>query len=254
YTMISKYYPSSKVLQQTQLIDIKSHIEFMNLAHFILLNENLTKPEELVTKLLQQFEFLQQNELNYHGGQQKSPYIKRYSSIVGTVNEYIEEKNLPKSTLMIDVQQWIISILKATDTSYSEEIFSLFKYLNQPICPLALTIKEFLFDELANIYLKYVQRNQMIKDTWDRILLLPTMIRCASDGNSLENYRLPYHPSVINHGNTRSTLLDLFFSHLKRLMTNEVAHCTLINKIIQSTAPTIEIRQLQPSVEAVFRQ
>lgn len=254
YTMISKYYPSSKVLEQTQLIDIKSHIEFMNLAHFILLNENLTKPEELVTKLLQKFEFLQQNEVNYRVGQQKSPYIERYSSIIETVNEYIEEENLPKSTLMIDVQQWIISILKSTNDSYREEIFSLFKYLNQPTCPLTLAIKEFLFDELVNIYLKYIQRNQLIKDTWDSIILLPTMIRCASDGNLLENYCLPYHPSVITHGNTPSTLLDLFFSNLKRSMTNEVVHCTFINKIMQSTAPTSDIHQLKPSVDAVFRQ
>jgi hypothetical protein len=254
YTMISKYYPSSKVLEQTQLIDIKSNIEFMNLAHFILLNENLTKPEELVTKLLQQFEFLEQNQAHYHVGQQKSPYIERYSSIVETINEYIEENNLPKSTLMIDIQQWIISILKATDTSYREEIFSLFKYLNQPTCPLALPIKEFLFDELSNIYLKYIQRNRIVKDTWDRILLLPTMITCASDGNSLDNYRLPYHPSVINPGNTRSALLDLLFSHLKRSMTNEMVRFTLINKIMQSTAPTTENCQLPPSNEAVFRQ
>ena len=62
YTMISKYYPSNKVLEQIQLIDIKSHIEFMNLAHFILLNENLIKPEQLVIKLLQQFEFF--NKIN----------------------------------------------------------------------------------------------------------------------------------------------------------------------------------------------
>ncbi|CAF1366374.1 unnamed protein product, partial [Adineta steineri] len=254
YTMISKYYPSNKVLEQTQLIDIKSRIEFMNLAYFILLNENLTKSEELVIKLLQQFEFLQENEPNYYGGQQKSPYIERYSSIIETVNKYIEENNLPKSILMIDIQQWVISILKANDTSYREEIFSLFKYLNQPICPLSLTIKEFLFDELANIYLKYLPRNQMVKDTWDRIHLLPTMIRCVSDGNLLENYRLPYHPSVINQENTRSILFDLFFSYMKRLMTNEVVHCTLINKIIQSTTPTIDNRQLQPLVETVFRQ
>ncbi|CAF3288496.1 unnamed protein product [Rotaria sp. Silwood2] len=255
YTMISKYYPSSKVLEQTQLIDIKSRIEFMNLAHFILPNENLTKSEELVIKLLQQFEFLQQNEPNYHGGQQKSPYIGRYSSIIETINDYIEEKNLPKSTLMIDVQQWIISILKATDDSYRDEILSVFKYLNQPTCPLTLPIKEFLFDELANIYLKYVQRNQIIKDTWDRILLLPTMIQCVSDGNSLENYRLPYHPSVVvTQENARSALLDLFFSHLKRSMTNEVVHCKLINKIMLSTVPPADIRQLQPLVEAIFRQ
>ncbi|CAF4886271.1 unnamed protein product [Rotaria sp. Silwood1] len=254
YTMISKYYPSSKVLEQTQLIDIKFRIEFMNLAHFILLNENLTKPEELVIKLLQQFEFLQQNEPNYHGGQQKSPYIERYSSIIETINDYIEENNLPKSTLMIDVQQWIISILKATNDSYRDEIFSVFKYLNQPTCPLRLPIKEFLFDELVNIYLKYMQQNQMIKNAWDRILLLPTMIQCVSDGNSLENYRLPYHPSVVTQENARSTLLDLFFSHLKRSMSNEVVHCTLVNKILQSAVPPADIRQRQPLVDAIFRQ
>ncbi|CAF3818218.1 unnamed protein product [Rotaria sp. Silwood1] len=254
YTMISKYYPSSKVLEQTQLIDIKFRIEFMNLAHFILLNENLTKPEELVIKLLQQFEFLQQNEPNYHGGQQKSPYIERYSSIIETINDYIEENNLPKSTLMIDVQQWIISILKATNDSYRDEIFSVFKYLNQPTCPLRLPIKEFLFDELMNIYLKYMQQNQMIKNAWDRILLLPTMIQCVSDGNSLENYRPPYHPSVVTQENARSTLLDLFFSHLKRSMSNEVVHCTLVNKILQSAVPPADIRQRQPLVDAIFRQ
>ena len=250
YTMISKYYPSDKVLEQTQLINIKRRIEFMNLAHFILLNENLTTPEELVAKLMQQFEFLRQNEPNYHGGRQKSPYIESYPLIIQTINKYIEEKNLPKSTLMIDVQQWMISMLKATDESYREEIISLFKYLNQPTCPLTLPMKEFLFDELANIYLKYlIQRNQMIKDTWDRILLLPTMIQCASDGNSLENYCLPNHSSTVAiQGNTRSTLIELFFSLLKRLMTNEVIHCTLINKIIQSASPH------GPAIESVFRQ
>jgi hypothetical protein len=251
YTMISKYYPSDKVLQQIQLINIKLQIAFMNLAHFILLDENLTQPEELVTKLMEQFEFLQQDEPNYRIGREKSPYIVRYPLIVQMINKYIDEKHLPKSTLMIDVQQWIISMLKVTDESYRDELISLLKYLNQPTCSLTLPVKEFLFDELANIYLKYLtQRNQVKKDTWDRIvLLLPTMIQCATDGNSLEHYRLPYHPSTAAiEDNTRSRLLDLFFSHIKRLMNDEIIHCTLINKIIQSTAPH------DPVIEPVFRQ
>ena len=85
YTMISKYYPSYKVLEQTQLIDIKFHIEFMNLAYSILLNENLVNPEELVGQLLQQFEFLIRNEPNYHGRRQKSPYVESYPLIIRTI-------------------------------------------------------------------------------------------------------------------------------------------------------------------------
>ena len=161
---------------------------------------------------------------------------------------------LSKTTLILDVQQWIISILKSTNESYRDEIFSLFKYLNQPTSSLALPSKELLFNELADINSKYLQRNQMIKDTWDRILLLPIMIQCASVENSLENYCLPYHPSVIIEGNTPSILLDLFFSYLKRLMTNELINCALINKIIQSTAPSHENRQLKPLIDVVFRQ
>lgn len=256
YTMISKYYPSNQVLARAQLNNIRFRIEFMSFAYFILLNENLTKPEELIGRLLQQFEFLQENERNDHGRQQKSPYIERYPSIIETINKYIEEKNLSKSTLMIDVQQWIISILKSTtNDSYREGILSLFKYLNQPMCSLAFPIKEFLFDELTDIYLRYIPRHEKMTDTWDRLtLLLPTIIRCAYDGTTLENYSLPYHPSLVTDGSTPALLLDLFFSQLKRLMNNELPRSKFINRIIQSTPPTIDLPQLRLSVKNVFQQ
>ena len=48
HTFIPKYFPSDKVLQRTQLVEIKDQIEFMNLAYLIFLNEKTPKPKELV--------------------------------------------------------------------------------------------------------------------------------------------------------------------------------------------------------------
>ncbi|CAF4274422.1 unnamed protein product, partial [Adineta steineri] len=59
YTFISKYYPSEKVLQSMQLIDIKNQIEFMNLAYLILMNEKTPEPQDLVSNLLRETNFNQ---------------------------------------------------------------------------------------------------------------------------------------------------------------------------------------------------
>jgi hypothetical protein len=53
YTFISKYYPSDKVLSRIELMEIRDRIDFMKLAHVILLNEQIENPTRLVSDLIE---------------------------------------------------------------------------------------------------------------------------------------------------------------------------------------------------------
>jgi hypothetical protein len=243
YTFISKYYPSDKVLQSTQLIDIKSRIEFMNLAYLIFLNEKTPEPQELVLNLLKDTNF-----------NTESVCLKLLPKMIDIIHQYLENKNIDNSTLIIDLQQWILSILK----SMTGEINFLFKYLNQSTCRLSLGMKQFLFDELINISLKFKQnKNKQTVDIWDRLDLIPTILQCITNVDLLENYQIPYHPSRLSDHNdlqTRPILLDLYFFHLRRRMTNETITCKLIKKGMLLKLPKIDNRHLKPFAENLFKQ
>jgi hypothetical protein len=239
YTFISKYYPSDKVLQSTQLIDIKSQIEFMNLAYFIFLNEKTPEPQELIVNLLKDTNF---NET--------SVCLKLLPKIIETIHQYFEKKNIDQSTLIIDLQQWIVSILK----TMTQEINFLFQYLNQSTCPLSLGIKQFLFDELMNLSLKFKAQNKPHFDIWDRLDLIPTLIECISNTDHLENYQIPYHPSILSDIQTRPVLLDLYFFHLQRQTMNETITWQLLNKGMLLQLPKIENKTMLPFAENLFKQ
>ena len=123
-------------------------------------------------------------------------------------------------------------------------------------------MKQFLFDELTNIYLESIrqnrgtQQNKEKSDVWDRIHLLPIVIECISNENLLQDYRLPYHPSVVNNNNVqeRPILVDLFFFHLRRHANDEIIKYELINKIMMSNITQLQVKQRSPAVEALFEQ
>jgi hypothetical protein len=258
YTFISKYYPSDKVLQHIQLIHVKGQIEFMNLAYLIFLNEKIPESKELVLQLLRDTSLIHDDIdgrcINY----EISICLKLLSVILNTIHKYLENKNLNNSTLMIDIQQWIILTLKSSNQSCEQEIKYLLKFLNQSTSQLSLSMKQFLFDELANILFKLKRQNRpsgnkQNLDFWERICLLPIISESITDVN-LQNYQIPYHPSVITGENQKQILFDLFFFHLKRYANDEIINCQLIHKILMATLPPINDRRVVPMAEIFFKQ
>ena len=238
YTFISKYYPSDKVLQRTQLIEIKDQIEFMNLAYLILLNDQIPQPKNLVADLLKDIHLVHVQNHQFNRGYGKSMYLKLLPKIIDFVRQYLEENNIQNSTLMIDLQQWIITMLKSSTESCKEEIKDLFIDLNQVSSPLSLPLKQFLFDQLANLYLEPTRHNRPKLDFWDRVIkLLPFTVECITDDTAMEEYQFPYHPSTTIINNQRKPLLDLFFFHLQRYFDDQTIKYEFVNKIMQSTLP-----------------
>jgi hypothetical protein len=125
-------------------------------------------------------------------------------------------------------------MLKSSTESCREEISHLFKDLNQSSYRLLLPLKQFLFDQLANLYLE--QPNRATLDCWERVhKLLSFIVECVvEDNNPLEEYQLPYHPSITVNNNQRSLLLDLFFFYLERCFNDETIRCEFVTKIMQS--------------------
>jgi len=118
-------------------------------------------------------------------------------------------------------------------------------------------MKQFLFDELINISLKFKQQNKPIFDLWDRLDLIPLLLSYMSNVELLNDYKIPYHPSILSDNNdlqTRPTLLDLYFFHLKRQLTYETITWKLLNKGMLLKLPKIENRRLTPIVENLFKQ
>ncbi len=246
YTFISKYYPSEKVLKGTELIKIKNKIEFMNLAYLIFFNDKTSEPQELVSILLQETDF-----------NQSSICLKLLPNLTDIICRYSISKNIDNLTLMIDLQQWIITILKSTGQTSKQDVHSLFEYLDKSTFQLSLSMKQYLFDELINLSLKFKQRNKRTFDIWDRFDLIPTILNCTSNLEYLENYQIPYHPSILSDVDdleTRPVLLDLYFFHLQYQMINETISWKLVNKGMLLKLAKIEDRRLKSSAENLFQQ
>ncbi len=248
YTFITKYYPSDKVLQGMQLIDIKNQIEFMTLAYSIFLNETTSEPQELVSTLLRKTNF---NE--------SSNCLRLLPDMTDIIHQYLERKNIHNSTLMIDLHQWIIAILNSIKNQSKANIQFLFKYLDKSPCQLSLSMKQFLFDELINISLnlKNKQKIKQTVDIWDRLDLIPSLLECTSNLDLLQDYQIPYHPSTFYDNDdlqTRPILLDLYFFHLKRQLNNETITWKLVNKGMLLKPPKIKDIRLTPIVDNLFSQ
>ena len=253
YTFISRYYPSEKVLQRVQLLEIKAQIEFMNLAYLILLNEKTPQPKQLVSHLLNEIYFIHVNNQGFNRTSNKSIYLKLLPNIIDSVQQYLESKNVRNPTLMLDIQLWIVKILKSSAESYEEEIENLFKNFTQLSHSLSLPMKQFLFDQLANLSLQSAPVYQPTMGCWERLIqLLPLMIECIADENSLQEYRLPYHPSITKNINQRILLLDLFFFYIQRYFNDEIINCEFITKIMQSTSPNVP-RRTATLVRNIFK-
>ncbi|CAF2053256.1 unnamed protein product, partial [Rotaria magnacalcarata] len=256
YTFISKYYPSDKVLQRTQLIEIKEQIEFMNLAYLILINDTTPEPKNLISSLLNDIHIVHiNNNNNIFRNQSKSAYLKLLPTIIDYIQSYLENRNAQNSTLMIDLQQWIVSMLKSCTESCKEEIGNLFIGLNKSSYRLSLPMKQLLFDKLANLYLEYVRQNRPTTDAWDRLkTLLPLTIESLDDENVFNEYQLPYHPSIItDDNNQRQPLIDLFFFYVQRYFHDETIKCNFVNKIMQANLPNTKIKYPKLATE-IFKK
>lgn len=257
YNFSSTYYPSSKILNVIQLEkNSKAQIEFMRLAYLIFLNEKTPDAKKLISILLNDTKLIDENN------DERLDWHEMLPNVINSIQKYFESQNADVSTLIIDLSQWIISIFKMS-IEKPEKIGFLLKYLNQPSCPLSLSMKQFLFDELMNlsIDLKENQIEQARKqiDCIDRIkFLLPIIFECVSLADTNQIYRLPYHPSVaanVDQEMHHQILLDLFFFHLKRHSNNEPISYKLINKILLPSEPLkINNKDLQPVAEDFFRR
>lgn len=258
YTFISKYYPSDKVLQHMQQMRVKGRIEFMNLAYLIFLNETTPQPKDLVYQLLQHTKLMQDDIDGRMFNYGSSVCLKLLPDIIKTIVQYLTHVNAVKSTVMIDIQQWILSTLKSSNQSCEAEIKELFRFLNDDNNQLSLAMKQFLFDELMQILFQ-IQRqnrpgaNKQKGDVWDRICLLPILSSCITNLD-VQEYCLPTHPSIGIDDNQRHPLFDLFFFHLKRIASEDMINPQLINKILISNPPTIKDRSVAPVVGEIYKK
>ncbi|CAF3300646.1 unnamed protein product, partial [Rotaria sp. Silwood2] len=258
YTLISKYYPLERVLQRMEYAHMKLKIEFMNLVYLILLNEKTPQPIKLIQQLLNNSSLIQDDMENYHINVYGSSCLQLLTYIIQTIDQYFEKSNSNNSTLMIDIQQWIISTLKGSKRSSHQEIITLLKFLNQPTCHLSLPMKQFLFDELVNISIENNRQDRMnnhrqFTSFWDHLCLLSLIIECITNEN-IENYQIPYHPSIITNENQNYILIDLYFFHLRRLANDETIRLNLINKILLSSLPKINDVQQITLAQKIFQQ
>ncbi|CAF4347849.1 unnamed protein product, partial [Rotaria magnacalcarata] len=134
YTLISKYYPSERVLQRLEFVQLKIKIEFMNLAYLILLNQKTPQPTKLIQQLLHDTSLAEDDIDGRHIHFEGSSCLQLLPTIISVIDRYFEENNGNNGTLMMDIQQWIISTIKTSKGSSQQEIIFLLKFLNQSSC------------------------------------------------------------------------------------------------------------------------
>ena len=257
YHFISTYYPSNKMLDVIQLgKNSTARMEFMRLAYLIFLNEKTPDASKLISNLFSE------TKLDDESNRERLDWHEILPNVINSIQKYFENKNADVSTLIIDISQWIMSILRMS-IEVPEKIGFLLKYLNQPMCPLSLSMKQFLFDELMQLSIDLKQNNneqgRKQFDCIDRInFLLPIVFECCSSEDIQPIYRLPYHPSVISSADQQTRpqlLLDLLFFHLKSHSTSQTITCAFVNKaLLQSDPLRIKNINLQTSAEKYLKQ
>ena len=85
-------YSSDKVLQRTQLSEIKDRVKFMNLAYLILLNDGISQAKELASRLLNDIYIVHVNQEGFHRNQGQSIHFRLSSKIIEVVQQYLQEK------------------------------------------------------------------------------------------------------------------------------------------------------------------
>ena len=244
YTFMTKYYPSEKVLERIQLMEIKGQIDLMNLAYLVFLNDRTTKPQQLVASLL--------TEIRVSSG---SDCLKSLPKIVEIIDRHFQTHRIVDSTLIIDLQQWVIFILKSLTQTSEQEILFLFKYLNQSSAHLSLAMKQFLFDQLVHLYLQAKQTNDERVDLWDHFSLIPILLERCGEMEHLNNYQIPSHPSLVaSNDETKAPLLDLYFFYLRAQLNNEAISPSLLNKGMLFKPPKTNNTALVSLTKQLFEQ
>ncbi|CAF4465222.1 unnamed protein product, partial [Rotaria sp. Silwood2] len=131
YTCIYNYYPSNKLLHGSKLSEIENHIEFMRLSYSIFLNNVIAEPIQLISKLL---EHQPNDNTRSMTNKKRSTYLQILPHIINCINEYFVTRNIneydKQSTLIIDLQQWVLSIIRRSETALLDDINSVFVCLN----------------------------------------------------------------------------------------------------------------------------
>ncbi|CAF4331676.1 unnamed protein product, partial [Rotaria sp. Silwood2] len=238
YTCIYNYYPSNKLLHGSKLSEIENHIEFMRLSYSIFLNNVIAEPIQLISKLL---EHQPNDNTRSMTNKKRSTYLQILPHIINCINEYFVTRNIneydKQSTLIIDLQQWVLSIIRRSETALLDDINSVFVCLNDSICTWSLAMKQLFFNELVNLFLKQHSSNEpSIIECISK--MLPIIVECIANKSLLESYQIPCHPSSLEqYKNDRPILFDLFFFHLEQHVNENVINCELINELMQLTPP-----------------
>ena len=255
YSFIYQYYPSDTLLRSVKLADAANQIEFMRLSYSIFMNETIPDPTQLISQLLkvQSRDAVRPSITN-----NKSSYIKMLPAIINTIHEYFASKNenehVEDCTLMIDFHQWLISILRASKQRSQDDINNIFTCLGSSKCKWSIPVKQLLFDELVDLTL--VSSQSVISSVVDRIeYLLPIVITCISNRNLLQDYKIPYHPSIVqkNHG-PRLVLLDLFFFHIDQYVNENKINENLINEFMELKPPKIKDQEVASWSRQICKQ
>ncbi|CAF4482214.1 unnamed protein product, partial [Didymodactylos carnosus] len=142
YSFVSGYYPSEKVLDYSQLREMKSKIELMQIAYIIFLNETIPTLNELIQILMNENHF------------PSNGYFISINQLFRLINDYFKIKNCSVkvlNTFMTDIQQWIIGILKNNKRkdNIQCQIENIFNYLIHSNCQIRKSVKQCFFNQLC---------------------------------------------------------------------------------------------------------
>ncbi|CAF1165362.1 unnamed protein product [Didymodactylos carnosus] len=197
YSFVSRYYPSEKICDQSQLRYMRSKLELMQIAYILFLNGTIPTSNELIQILM--------NE-NYFPS---NSYYYSINQLLDLINNYFNIKNCSaevKNTFMTDIQQWIIVILKNNKQKddIQCQIENLFKYLIYSDRQIRSSVKQCFFNQLYHVKV-------------------------------IENYNLPYHPFLTENyerqDDNATIIMNLYFFYIKDILNDKTMTCAFIHKI-----------------------
>lgn len=246
YTFISKYYPSDKVLDNILVADIKGQLQLMHLAYFIFVNQKASEGHRFITTIF--------NSIDWTG---EIDCLTCLPEIIERTHRYVQDDASGSSTLIIDVYQWIIWLLRSSTRIPEHPIKLLLRDLNDPDTGISVTMKQFLFDQIMDLLIQSNGHCKSNWDLWDYINLLPMLMECIADQDHLDQYRIPDHPSSqtsSRSANNKVPLFDLYFFYLRSHLTDDMITPKLLNKGMLWKLPKLKNASFLPVAKNLFNQ